>query len=403
MTEEYKTLNLCIEACSAFKDAMIEAAESEGKEDFATACENANVNSAYDLLCIKEEILDFGKQSQFDKYCYSDQSTLIRAISLLNAINNVVSYFDHFERIKSECAKLDSDFSAGYEQYKQELKKNFFYESRKVFEKGESYVKPPFAKEPWPIAIPTVAGVVGGFIGGQVANTYLQNDFSQVLPVILPIALGGGIALVIALINSKERSEHNKKVAACNAANDKNHKNYADELISQSGFAMYDYVIENADKIDFVMGTLALTAEKILRQDKQFESIPWKYRFNCDVLWDLWYYFNDKRVDSMKEAINLYISERREAEFMNQITAHKIQEMENEAARAAERNALIAKLSDALVDLRRSNDEAEAKRRTDAEELKSMLSDAQRREEKLKNDLSDAKGTLNDIKKQLDF
>ena len=296
-----------------------------------------------------------------------------------------------------------------YESLKKKMKDILYADMKLRYQNDWGYTQPPFSKEPWPKGIPTLAGVILGVIAGLLINESTTSQIADILPAALPILLGGGAFAIISMINSKEEKDYKERVKNCNDSNDRKLREFADDIYSRLTTAAFDYMIENIDTLEFAMGNLATSAHKIL-SGVEFDFLPDDYRYDANVLGIFVNYFKNKRVSTIQEAVNLYIAERDEAEYRRQMAMLEEKRIAQEARDAAlrrqneaERNALIAQLSDAVGELRRSNDEAEAKRRTDAEELKSMLSDAQRREEKLKNDLSDAKGTLNDIKKQLDF
>ena len=322
MQELLKTYNLCLEVCSNVRDRMIDAIESEGKADAVDAfvddlsdVSNQLAQMAYEqwnehhsFPSTWSDFESYGIDIRFIEQCYATNNIgeiswhfieklgLFDALCLTNSRNKLfeisdrgynTKIFDEDASIleKLRCAnsiasnleaanqylssmgdfKKNGDIQrlnkeANYKKFKQNIANMQYNDCKVRCQKDWNYQQPPFSKEPWPVAIPTIAGIVGGVIGGNVLNSVVGSPLTMILPVALPILLGGGILTTILLINSKEEKEYTLRVKLCNDGNEKRLREFTDNVLNSVSYAAFDYMMDYSENLEFVMENLSQSA-----------------------------------------------------------------------------------------------------------------------------------------------
>ena len=358
---------------------------------------NQKCNALYfELMEIDYESYEFpsANVSDYEKLCYASivAQRLNKATNFLNS-----SYL--FEKKNAE--KLDNVM-------KKYLNMDF---------RAEDLYKPlPIPTAPTSGEIPFVkASIIGGICGaipGILLSTLAKT------PLLTVIGVGAGIIVSSILRNKKNRTEreiYNKKhqdyAQQKEEIEKKNHEaltkakqEYYNQHYSRE---FLDMIESNLENLTFVLQSLTVACTNILDLP-MFDFLPTKYKYSATALTTFVEYFNDKRVNSIQEAVNLYIAEIRENEQweeMRRLEQIRLEEQQKaireQQKKEEERNQILKQMKQVVSQIGENERENERQRQKDAEALKESLSNATQQAKETNEKLAELKRETDDLKKML--
>ncbi len=228
---------------------------------------------------------------------------------------------------------------------------------------------------------------------GKLATADSNDTESVLASCILPCALAAGAGFLVGLgICSAITSKKRKKRKEAELENERRYEHWENQVIEAFHEKARDleFFTENAKEFTSLLQSTGYSIRQYIR--KKFAFMPENYILNLAAVSTFRDYLADRRVDSLKEAINLYVEETKTAEFReNQLKAQQeIADAENKLAEEARRQtelrqmelqaqqaynkAMLEGLSDAVKQMERSN-KIEENRIERISELSSKVSD----------------------------
>ena len=255
------------------------------------------------------------------------------------------------------------------------------------------------------------ATLIGGGCGAipGIALSTLKDT-----PLLAFLFIGAGIIISNILRVKKNRTQqeiYNKKYDVYSKQKEeieKENRVLLSQFYNRFSRKFLNQIEDNLEDLTFVLQSLTVACTNLL-QLPMFDFLPEKYKYSATALGAFAEYYNDKRVSSIQEAVNLYVSELRENEHreeMRRLEQMRLEEQQKairqQQKQEAERNQILRQMKQVVSEIGESERENERQRQKDAEALKESLSNATQQVKETKDKLADLKRETDDLKKMLE-
>lgn len=196
------------------------------------------------------------------------------------------------------------------------------------------------------------------------------------------VAIGGIVWLASYLITSqickKTRARHQERVRQAVEINEQRFNEAHQTFLQRFSFSLLDNMQNAFENLQITMSACVDCCYELL-QLPLFDLLPDTYKTNADALNKFVDYFKENRVSSIQEAINLYVSEKNEQEFreeMKELEEEKIRQQKRiaqEQKRLEEKRITeLQKLTQVVNDLQYTEAAIEQQRQQDFKEIQSI-------------------------------